>query len=346
MADMKTNLGTGAEPPSLPSATAALKSVFLHVTKACSLHCSYCYFSARHPMPDEMRTAELGNLWPDMAGLCPAKVVFTGGEPLLRNDILELLRGLRGADPQHHITRCLNSNGHLVTPELARELVGLADEVRVSLDALARHNDALRGKGNFDAALRALETYYAVGFEPKVLITVTRQSLPDLEDLVCLLVERKFTRLNINGFRTIGRGAAHGDWGVGEAEVNAALARAWARCRRGDLPPPEPTEREDFQCNCGVGRFLNIMPNGDVFPCHALTQPEFRIGNLRKESLLSICQRRGLLGALAGLDFRTLARKDERLTPLTKRGTCMGQVYARTSDSPAWKDALPLSSAT
>ena len=107
-----------------------------------------------------MTTAEFDRLWPEMAVLRPQKVVFTGGEPLLRSDILELLGGLRAADPEHHILRCLNTNGHLVTPELARALVGLADEVRVSVDALAARNDALRGAGNFEQAMRALECFY------------------------------------------------------------------------------------------------------------------------------------------------------------------------------------------
>jgi MoaA/NifB/PqqE/SkfB family radical SAM enzyme len=292
-------------------------------------------------MPDEMNTEELHRVWPEMAKLSPEKVVFTGGEPLLRRDIVDLLRALRDADPDHHITRCLNSNGHLVTPELVRRLVGLADEVRVSLDALAPRNDALRGHGNFIAALRALETYYAVGFEPKVLITVTRQSLPDLEDLVCFLVERKFTRLNINAFRPIGRGAQHGDWGVSAAEVNAALKRAWKRCYPDRAEPPEPPEMEGFQCNCGVGRFLNIMPNGDVFPCHVLTQREFCLGNVREESLLHICRRSGLLGQLADLDFRDMAREDDRVAKLAQRGTCMGNVYAQTSDAAIWREKLP-----
>ena len=49
-----------------------------------------------------------------------------------------------GADPRHVVTRCLNSNGRPVTPEVALALVGLADEVRVSIDALEERNDRLR----------------------------------------------------------------------------------------------------------------------------------------------------------------------------------------------------------
>ena len=324
-----------------PTETVALRNVFLHVTKACNLRCSYCYFSASQPLPDEMTTEEFARLWPEMVMLRPQKVIFTGGEPLLRADILELLGGLRAADPEHHVLRCLNTNGHLVTPELARALVGLADEVRVSLDALPERNDAMRGAGNFESALRALECYYAVGFEPKVLVTITAMSLPDLEELLSLLIEKKITRINLNGFRPIGRGAGHWEWKAQTDTVRAAVQRAWKRSYPNEPAPPEPAEPET-QTNCGVGSFLNIMPNGDVFPCHVLTQREFRCGNVREQSLLEICQRNGLLGQLKDLDFPAMAQADKRVTELTQPGTCLGNVYAQTKTLSVWKKALPI----
>jgi hypothetical protein len=57
------------------------------------------------------------------------------------------------------------------------------------------------------AAKRALEIYCSVGFEPKVLVTLTSQSLPDLEELICLLMEKKFTRTNLIGFDQSDAGA-------------------------------------------------------------------------------------------------------------------------------------------
>jgi MoaA/NifB/PqqE/SkfB family radical SAM enzyme len=317
----------------------SLQTIFLHLTKACNLNCSYCYFSARKPLPDEMSTADFNRLWPEMAAVQPQKLVFNGGEPLIRADILELIRGLRDADVEHRVIRCLNSNGHLITPRLAEELVGLADEVRVSIDALAPRNDALRGIGNFEAAMKALETYRAVGFDPKVLVTVTRQSLPDLEELLCFLVERKFVSINVNRFRPVGRGALHADWSVSEAEIKLALERTRMRFRPEEASPPVSLEPES-QCHCGVGRFLNVMPNGDVFPCHVLTQPEFRCGNLREQSLVEICRRQGLLGTLAGLDFRELVRADSALSQLTRPGVCMGEIYAKTQRSAAWRENI------
>ena len=329
------------EPETTSNDTVPLRNVLLHVTKACNLYCKYCYFSASRPLPDELTTDDFMRLWPEMVALRPQKVVFTGGEPLLRPDILDLLRGLKEADSEHRVLRCVNTNGHLVTPELTRQLVGLADEVRVSLDAMRDRNDALRGVGNFDAAVRALETYYAVGFEPKVLVTITSYSLPDLEELLVFLIQKEITRINLNGFRPIGRGKGHWDWRANAKEAQAAVRRAWVRCYPDQPPPPDPPEPESCS-NCGVGQFLNIMPNGDVFPCHVLTEREFRCGNVREQSLLEICRKQGLLGQLAVLNFHDLAEEDNNLADLTQPHTCMGNVYRDTKSSPVWSERLPL----
>jgi MoaA/NifB/PqqE/SkfB family radical SAM enzyme len=291
-----------------------------------------------------MNAAELGRVWPELVAVRPQKVVLTGGEPLLRADIFELLAGLRDADPGHYVRRCLNTNGHLVTAAVASTLVGLADEVRVSIDALADRNDAHRGAGNFAAALAALDCFYAAGFEPKALVTVTSTTLPDLEELLCVLAGHNITRVNLNLFRPIGRGRRHPAWMVEPAQVRAAIRRAWQRSFPSRPIPPDPPG-QGLCVNCGVGSFLNILPNGDVFPCHVLTQREFRCGNLREDGLVQICRRGGLLGHLQGLDFGELASQDQRVAQLTRPGACMGNVYRATRQLPVWGDNLPLAAA-
>jgi radical SAM protein with 4Fe4S-binding SPASM domain len=319
----------------------SIDTVFLHITKACNLHCSYCYFSASKPLPNEMTTEDFARVWPQLVTLRPLKAVFTGGEPLLRPDLLDLLRGFRGADPEHQIRLCLNSNGHLVTKEFAAQLVDVVDEVRVSVDGLRGRNDAQRGVGNFDAAMNAMECYAAVGLEPKVLVTVTAASLPDLEDLLCFLIANNITRIKLNEFRPIGRAQGRLEWVVSVDEMRACLHRAWRRMYPGLKTAPDSFEA-DCQSHCGVGKFLNIMPDGDVFPCHVLTSSEFRCGNVKEQRLLDICQADGLMSVLSNLDFRELSCKDSRLNGLTKTGSCMGNVYAQTKSLSIWRDHLPL----
>jgi len=335
---------SGMETPDQAVSTSpeiGLRSIFLHVTKACNLHCNYCYFSASRPLPDELTTQEFTALWPQIVAIGPEKVVFTGGEPLLRSDLLELLAGMKAADPEHRVLRCLNTNGHLMTSTLARTLVGLADEVRVSIDALPERNDAMRGAGNFDAAIQALKILYAEGFEPKALITITAHTQPDLEELVTLLLGVGITRLNFNTFRPIGRGVGKWDWRMDEAVAQAAIRRGRQRAFP-NLTPPPPQPVSEESSHCGVGTFLNVLPNGDVFPCHVLTNPEFRLGNLRNQSLSDICRREGLLGRLAELDFIEVSRTDPEMRNqgLSRTGTCLGNVYAKSPTAVTWKELL------
>jgi MoaA/NifB/PqqE/SkfB family radical SAM enzyme len=323
-----------------PEPRVQINGVYLHVTKACNLNCVYCYFSASRPLPDEMTAEDFISFWPDLIELRPRKIVFTGGEPLLRPDILQLLRTLRDADSAHKVFRHLNTNGLLMTPELAAELHQLVDEVRVSLDAFRERNDLLRGKGSFDAAVRALMLLREAGFEPKALITVTSPMLPDLEELICYLLARGITRIKLNELRLIGRGAGCGDLAESLLAARPHVVRAFQRFFP-SISAADHSSQPMIQKHCGVGGFLNIMPNGDVFPCHVLTMPEFRCGNVRNDRLIKICARSGLLGQLQDLDFTQMADQDKRLLPLLRRGACMGPVYAGTRSSSIWDAHAP-----
>jgi MoaA/NifB/PqqE/SkfB family radical SAM enzyme len=241
-----------------------------------------------------MSTAELMAILPDLVAVAPSKVVFTGGEPLLRGDLLDLLARLRELDRDHRVIRCVNTNGLRMTRDVAAALVGLADEVRVSIDALRERNDAARGAGSFDAAVGALERLHAAGFEPKALVTVTADTLPDLPALVALLRARGITRVNVNPLRAIGRGAGLVHLRPRRADVAAALRAAVDA-------PVAVADGGDGDGGCGAGWFLNIMPDGAVYPCHVLTDAAFACGHLRRQSLREICAAGGPLARLRAL---------------------------------------------
>jgi MoaA/NifB/PqqE/SkfB family radical SAM enzyme len=319
--------------------TVRLRNVFLHVTKACNLQCTYCYFSARTALPDELSTGEWRRQWSDLVRLQPDKVIFTGGEPLLRRDLLELLRSFKEADEDHRVLRCLNSNGHLIDPAMAESLVGLVDEMRISLDGFPGANDRARGAGNHAAAWTALDHLHDVGFEPKLLVTVTRESLPDLEEFLVRCLEKGYSRINLNLFRPVGRGADHPEWAVAAPDVRAKARSAWKRVHPEINLPLEP-ERTDQLMHCGAGRFINVMPNGDVYPCHVLSSPEFRLGSLRRDGLLAICSRAGLLGRLASLDFAELGRRDSEVGGLLQKHPCLGVAYDGTKHKGIWKSGI------
>ena len=89
-------------------------------------------------------------------------------------------------------------------------------------------------------------------------------------DNIVLYVHQKEDSIEPSYARAIGRGSGQPQLQVAPISVAAAIRRAQERCRPGSASSASCRIREP-QPNCGVGQFLNISPNGDVFPCHVLT---------------------------------------------------------------------------
>ncbi|WP_255151255.1 TIGR04347 family pseudo-SAM/SPASM protein [Halorarius halobius] len=160
--------------------------VVWNLTKQCNLYCDHCYAAADTDCaPGELSTAEGKRLLDDLAAYGVPVVLFSGGEPLVRDDLAELVAYAsdRGVRP------VLSTNGTLLTPERVETLkaAGLA-YAGVSVDGLAARNDDFRGQqGAFDAAVRGIETCLDAGLKTGLRYTITEATLPDLDGVVDLL---------------------------------------------------------------------------------------------------------------------------------------------------------------
>lgn len=121
----------------------ALRCAKLKITPRCNLKCTFCHYWQMDPQ-DELDTAAWKRILDELAELHCAKVHFSGGEPLLRPDLPELLRHARDRGMRANLT----TNATLLTSErLARALVDTGVKgVSVSLDGpTAKVHDRLRG---------------------------------------------------------------------------------------------------------------------------------------------------------------------------------------------------------
>jgi radical SAM protein with 4Fe4S-binding SPASM domain len=280
-------------------------------------------------MADELSPAELSSLFREIVSLSAEKVVFTGGEPLLRDDLVDVAHAFREADPSRRICLCLISNGMSIDAEAALWVARAFDQVRISVDGPETVNDELRGGGAFQGAMRAILHLRNAGLEPSVSMTVTAASLPHLPGfLTWLLDEILVTDFHLAPFRPIGRGAEHPALVCSWREAQLAVADFW---RRRFGPPLRLGTTDAYTLvgcrNCGIGSYINIQPDGGVYPCHVLSVPEFRLGNVRGMGLTEIVRNSSILRQLENLDFIRLAEAKGPSGCSFKDAVCLGEIY-------------------
>ena len=168
--------------------------VVWNVTRRCNLACLHCYAGAtvNQTADDELTTDEGLALLDDLAHMSVPVVLFSGGEPLCRPDLLTLIAHAR----QLGLRAVLSTNGALIDPPLARRLAraGLS-YVGVSLDGLQPTHDAFRrAPGAFHAALAGIRHCRDAGLKVGLRLTLHRGNLADLPGIFQLLIEHDIPR--------------------------------------------------------------------------------------------------------------------------------------------------------
>ncbi len=198
--------------------------VVWNTTKRCNLRCEHCYAAAdAEGAPGELSTAEGKGLIDDLAEFGVPVLLFSGGEPLVREDLPELVayatdRGIRPV---------LSTNGTLLTRDRVRELkrAGL-QYAGISVDGLRDRNDRIRGEeGAFDAAVRGIEACLDVGLKTGLRYTITEHNVADLEGVVDLLADVGVDRFCFYHLDYGGRGADISDIDLTPAATREAVTR-------------------------------------------------------------------------------------------------------------------------
>lgn len=257
----------------------------LHLTFRCNLSCRYCNYPRLAGR--ELGTAEWLDIIDQLGRLGCCRVDLTGGEPLLRPDLPEVIARVR----KRGMACVIASNGLLV-PKRKHDLAG-ANTLILSLDSLGPVNDRLRGKGAGRAAVEAVEAARSVGLGVKVNAVLTADMLPGLDDLVAFSRRHRLP-LSVNMVRSGNpwlwyKAAEHRP---GPEETRAALLRLAEESRRNSLflfsartylqaalwPDYGVDYIDDLNASayrgwkrgpcCQAGRFyLSLLPDGRAVPC-------------------------------------------------------------------------------
>ncbi|MFW5956222.1 MAG: TIGR04347 family pseudo-SAM/SPASM protein [Halorhabdus sp.] len=164
-----------------------------NVTNADNLECEYCYSEAGPGRGEgELTTAEGRGLIEDLAQYGVQTLQLSGGEPLMRKDLAELI----GAATDAGLAVTLATNGTLLTEDRAESLqeAGLSS-VSVAIDGLPEHHDEIYGReGAFDDAMAGIEAAQTAGLDVSVRFTMTERNAGDMEEVIDMLALRGIER--------------------------------------------------------------------------------------------------------------------------------------------------------
>jgi radical SAM protein with 4Fe4S-binding SPASM domain len=283
----------------------ALRLISWNLTRRCNLACDHCYLDAvqRDQAADgELSGDEAQRVMRDIAVAAPgAMVVLTGGEPLLRPDLENLVR----AAADHGLLPVIGSNGILLDDERAEALKAAgAAGVGVSVDSAGPDfHDRLRGrKGAWIGALRGIAAARAAGLPVLLQATLFEDNRREIVRLADLAVDLEATALNFFFLVCTGRGARQTDLSPAayeealheimalEMSYPELLVRVrcapYARRLRGLHVGEGQGAFADWSSACLAGRsYLRIAPDGTVTPCPYIPAG---LGNIRKRSLGTI----------------------------------------------------------
>ena len=313
------------------------------LTYRCPLQCPYCSNPLDFARSQaELSTAEWIEVFRQAREMGAAQLGFSGGEPLVRQDLAELIEAARGLG---YYTNLITSGIGLTEEKIARFAgVGL-DHIQISFQAADEEvNNLLAGsKKAFAQKLEMARAVKRHGY-PMVLNFVThRHNIDNIERIIelCLELEADFVELATCQF-------------YGWAELNRAgllpsreqLERAeritnqWRDRLAAENHPcklifvtPDYYEERPKACMSGWGKlFLDITPDGTALPCHSARQLPVEFPNVREHSIEYIWRHSFGFNRFRGYDWmpepcRSCDEKEQDF------GGCRCQAFMLTGDA-------------
>ncbi len=301
--------------------------VFWETTSRCNLKCVHC---RRTNVPErgdelyELPTAEFKAILGSLKGEGrPPMVVFSGGEPLMRKDLPELLAFAK----EKGIPFAIATNGALVDEAMTKMLASYGPHrISVSIDGskAATHDDFRGQKGSFDKAVNALKLFRAAGISTQINCSISTKNVAERDEVVAMARELGVDALHFfllvpvgcgaelpetmrlgaenyeeflnwlmvqqgaAGHPAHGHGHGHGHPAPGGMEIRATCAPHQTRIVRQKVAAssPEFAGRTAQMRGCLAGSAIAFISHkGEVFPCGYLPVPA---GDLKKQGFWDV----------------------------------------------------------
>ncbi len=265
------------------------------VTNRCNAACGFCESSSGTPQPDELTHEEAIRLIRDLSGMKVRRLILSGGEPLMRPDLFELMEYAN----QRAIALGLVTNGWFV-PEMADRLRRLKFFLYfTSIDGEGAFHDKTRAiSGAFEHALQGLELFTRMRVPVRIVNTVVHPgNISRLEKLTDVIAGSGATSWRLTPVSNVGRAAGEARYSLSREQLEYldSFIREKRKMLNVDFGEShmylgcfsrEHTGRPFF-CGAGLTR-CSILPNGAVIGCHQAYDQALSEGNVRERSFAEI----------------------------------------------------------
>jgi radical SAM protein with 4Fe4S-binding SPASM domain len=275
-------------------------SVVWEITFACNMRCLHCGTSAGKKRPDELNTHEALHLIDELADLGADNITLSGGEPLLREDWLDLARHMK----QRGITPLMVTNGLAVTEQVVEDMASVPfGDVGVSFDGTKKtHNYIRQRDDSYDGALQALTLLARKNAHLSCAVTqVSNINLNELDAIRQILVDAGCKLWRIQLCTSTGRMKDNRELVLSLDNYPKLIAKMIEFQKKSDEIRIDVGENIGYYGQAGtelwekfpyVGcyagtRILGIESNGNIKGCLSMPE-EFVEGNIRDKSLTEI----------------------------------------------------------
>jgi AdoMet-dependent heme synthase len=276
-------------------------------TFECGFGCAHCTNACKGPAPDEMSTKEAMHLVDQACEFGSSFFGIAGGESLLRKDLFEVLTYAHKLG----LGTSIITDGRLLNEKAYQKILKNETKVSISIDGGKTTNDAVRGRGAYDASVKAIEQ-----LSREKLLNCLVYTLANTDDKVTNVNEADFVEVldlaeKFGARWVIFHGmipyskesvknvpsAAQNEWAwnkifdltlkyKGKPAVNVYYPSYARVAKQRGIADWDNWFNHFFLGRCFFGKFMSIAENGEAIPCSY--NDVYRFGNVKKQSLESI----------------------------------------------------------
>ncbi len=288
--------GEFVTPRPIPNILSAPLRVHLTITNECALRCRHCSQDTRDPLPNELSLEEIQKLCDELAEIGTCELTIGGGEPFLRNDLLQIVTYARQKGLSVSLSTTATSVSRVVAKKIAE--VGLKS-IRVSFDGSTEKSyDYYRGKkGSYRKAVRGIKTLREIFDKTPMTLhtTLMKSNMTEILTLARMVQKLRLNVWSVDYIKPVGYASdARQLWLTKEEAAEAyknlckIVDNTNIKMEMAHFPLKSQRKATFLGFSClGANLYCYISANGSVAPC-SFTCRQFPAGNLRQKNLRDI----------------------------------------------------------